>query len=335
MSEFVIKRSTRQGIIPFICLWGGTGGGKTESAIRLARGLAGPNGKLRVVDTEGKRAGYYSDRIEGGFDRIDFDAPFTPERYVEALDVAEKDSDVVVLDSASHSWFGPDGVLDLHEQALDKMTRGSTDWKERERLNWPAWREPKMRFKHFTSRILSFKVPLILCFRGEEKTHMEKDDKGRNVIITDKTTTPIFDKKFIFEAHVAMECFQKDGIGGYVRFPMPYAKTSHADIRALLPKSEIEQISIAHGQKLAAWCSAPTILGGKKPDEPDLKPLKTELWRLMAHVHNGDKNAGGAVNQWLIDEMVITPEENLSTLSAEGLERAIFKVREKMKGVTA
>jgi hypothetical protein len=255
--SFEIKPSSRQGIIPLFCLWGGTGGGKTESALRLARGLAGPKGRVVVIDTEGKRSGYYSDRIPGGFLRLDFDEPFTPERYVEAMDLAEKSADAVVLDSASHSWSGPDGVLDLHEQALDKMTKGSTDWAARERLNWPAWREPKMRFKHMTNRILAFKIPLVVCFRGEEKTHMEKEN-GRNTVVTDKTTSPIFDKKFIFEAHVALECIQKNGEGGFVRYPMPYAKTSHADIRALLPKPEIEQLSVAHGEALARWCSAPT-----------------------------------------------------------------------------
>lgn len=337
MSEFVIKRSTRQGIIPLICLWGGTGGGKTRSAILLARGIAGPNGKVRVVDTEAKRSGYYSDRIPGGFDRIDFDAPFTPERYVEVLDLAEKDSDVVVVDSTSHAWFGPDGVLELHEQALDKMTRGSTDWKERERLNWPAWREPKMRLKHLTNRFLGFKVPLILCFRGEEKSHMEKDEKGRNVVVTDKTTTPVFDKKFIFEAHIAMECFQKDGIGGYVRFPMPYAKTSHPDIRPILPKAEVEQLSVEHGNKLGALCNSkpsegePTT-GSQPDDQKKLHDLKRRFFGMTKTYHHGNTDA---LQQWCWDESLIGLDEKLADLSVERLEKLISKTEAKLKGVPA
>jgi len=312
--SFEIKESTRQGIIPLFCLWGGTGGGKTESALRLARGIAGPKGRVGIIDTEGKRSGYYSDRIPGGFKRIDFDAPYTPERYVEALDLLEKSVDVGVLDSASHCWFGPDGVLDLHEQALDRMTKNSTDWKERERLNWPAWREPKLRFGFLRNRILGFKIPLMICFRGEAKTHMEKDDKGKNTIITDKTTSPIFDKNFIYEAHIAIECFQKDGAGGYIRFPMPYAKTSHADMRALLPKAEIEQLKIEHGAALAAWCSTPqgpgTSTAATTPLNQKIELLMT-LRDVTTDIHGWAKELGATgwtiakpkMESWIRDEL--------------------------------
>lgn len=333
--SFEIKPSTRQGIIPLFCFWGGTGGGKTESALRLARGIAGPKGRVVVVDTEGKRSGYYSDRIPGGFGRLDFEAPFSPERYIEALDMAEKDADAVVLDSASHAWFGPDGVLDLHEQALDKMTRNSTDWRERERLNWPAWREPKMRFKHFTSRILGFKVPLVICFRGEAKTHMEKGSDGKNTIITDKTTSPIFDKNFIFEAHIAVEVFQKDGCGGFIRFPMPYAKTSHADMRSLLPKAESEQLSVSHGEALAKWCAAPGGPGTSKPTEPldERKTLMSELWRLTKEPRGDTKGVEGwAVFQtWAVKHALLGDSDpTVPDMTPDQLREVIGKVKTQL-----
>jgi hypothetical protein len=291
--SFEIKPSTRQGIIPLFCLWGGTGSGKTRSSIMLARGMAGPTGRVTIIDTEAKRSGYYSDSIPGGYNRLDFDPPFTPERYVEALDVAEGASDVVVIDSASHAWFGPDGVLDLHEQALDKMTKGSNDWQQRERLNWPAWREPKMRFKHLTAKLLGFKTPLIVCFRGELKSKMAKNDKGYNVVVTDTTTSPVFDSRFIFESHIAIECFQKDGRGGYIRFPMPYAKTSHQDMRALLPNDD-EQLTIEHGAALVKWCSSPSC---SKPAAP-VDPLKAE----MAKLWNLCKPFRGEAKTWALAE---------------------------------
>ena len=39
----------------FVALVGGTNSGKTFSALRLARGIAGPNGRVAVLDTEGGR----------------------------------------------------------------------------------------------------------------------------------------------------------------------------------------------------------------------------------------------------------------------------------------
>lgn len=334
----ILKPASRQGIIPLLGIWGGTGGGKTESALRLARGIAGPKGRLGVVDTESKRANYYADTIPGSFNSIDFDAPYSPERYIECLDLLERNADVGVVDSISHCWEGPDGILDLHEQTLDRMLKEKKDnWGERERLNWPAWRGPKLRWVPLRNRLLSMKIPLIICFRGKNKSHMVKGADNKNTVVTDQTTSPIFEKDFIFEMHVAMEMFQKDGRGGFVRFPMPYAKTSHRDIRALLPKSEIEQISIEHGAALAKWCATPSG-PGMTPESGNLSPksgtddprkaLKQELWNLTTTVHN--KNPA-ALLQFLHDENIITDEESLDSLGEARLKQVIEAVKKKQQ----
>ncbi len=341
--SFEITKATRQGIIPLIGLWGGTGSGKTRSALMLARGMAGKAGRLGVVDTEGKRSCYYSDSIEGGFDVINFDPPFTPERYVEAVDMLEQNSDVGVIDSASHAWFGPDGVLDMHEAVLDKMTKGSTDWRERERLNWPAWREPKVRFKKLINRILQFKKPLIVCFRGETKTRMVKDG-GRNTVQTDENTSPVFDTKTIFEFHVAMELFQKDGIGGYIRFPMPYAKTSHRDLRRCFPESEKGQLNYKCGEDVIAWCNsagspvAPTPTAPAKKSRNDL--LK-ELRDVTASEHGWRPEHGPAAWQvaktvlqtWITDELGIETmiEHQTDEQLVETIKKADDKIRSKQE----
>jgi len=166
-----------------------------------------------------------------------------------------------------------------------------------------------MRFKHLINRILGFKVPLIICFRGEEKTRMEKNDRGRNTVVTDTTTTPIFDKKFIFEAHIAIECFQIDGRGGFIRFPMPYAKTSHADIRALLPKEGAEQLSVAHGEALAKWCAAPSGPGTQpqlngKPADDERKTVFAELWAISRPVRGNAKDWSG-FQAWAIKSSIL------------------------------
>ncbi|MBF0186198.1 MAG: ATP-binding protein, partial [Magnetococcales bacterium] len=41
-------------------MWGGSSSGKTYSALRLARGLVGPQGKIGVIDTENRRALFYA-----------------------------------------------------------------------------------------------------------------------------------------------------------------------------------------------------------------------------------------------------------------------------------
>ena len=103
MEEFVIKKSTRKDSKVLISLAGLSGCGKTYSAILLARGLVGPKGKIGFIDTEQCRASLYSD-LAGGFDVINMDAPFSPERYIKAVDAFKKANVVVVNHRATHDF---------------------------------------------------------------------------------------------------------------------------------------------------------------------------------------------------------------------------------------
>lgn len=341
MSSFKIEPATRQGIIPLLGLWGGTGGGKTRSAIMLATGMA-RGGKVGVIDTEGRRASYYADDYK--FQAINFEEPYTPERYIDALDLLENSCDIGVIDSASHAWEGPDGVLDLHEQTLDRMLGDkANDYAARARLNWPAWREPKMRFAKLLQRIQRFKKPLILCWRGTNKSHMV-EEKGQKKVVVDQTTTPIFDTKFIFELHVAIECYQVNGIGGHIRFPAPYSKTSHSGIRALLPP-EGDQLTIEHGRKLMEWSSMPQGPGTATgtPSQPQSqpaksspagqedprKPLARELWKLAQSVRGQENNWTG-YEIWAVGQEIITDTETVLQMTEERLREVIEKTKVKL-----
>lgn len=334
-SSFQITKASRSGIIPLIFVWGGTGGGKTESALRLARGMAGASGRVLVGDTENGRAKICADRIPGGYQHIDFQPPFTPERYCELIEVLEKNADVGVLDSTSHLWSGPDGVLEMHEGILDKLA--GDDWSKREAASWRAWKEPKSRLGVFKDRILRCKIPIICCFRGEEKSQLVKDERGKSQIVPSKTTIPIFEKKLIFEATVSFEVFQIDGQGGYIRFPFPYAKVSHNSILELLPKparteelqATKEQLDVKHGEAFARWCASP----GNVPAVPHTNgtsELKKRLWNLTKPVHGGDQTK---LLQFLIDEMILEPHQTLADLTSEELEACIAKAKAKMEQI--
>ena len=79
----------------FVSLTGGTNSGKTFSAMRLARGIAGPTGKIAVLDTEGGRTLHLKDAF--AFDANVMDAPFRPERFSDAARAAEDAGDVRAL----------------------------------------------------------------------------------------------------------------------------------------------------------------------------------------------------------------------------------------------
>jgi hypothetical protein len=104
--------STRRSYVPLLILIaGGTASGKTESAMRIATGLAG--GKpFAVIDTENGRALHKADDYT--FKHAELDEPFTPERYAEAVKAADAAGfPVIVIDSGSHEYEGIGGVLDL------------------------------------------------------------------------------------------------------------------------------------------------------------------------------------------------------------------------------
>lgn len=312
---FEIKLAKRQGTIPLIFMWGGTGGGKTFTALQLARGLAGKSGRVICGDTENGRALICADQIEGGFKHIDFQPPFTPERYTELLETLEQNADVGVIDSASHLWSGPDGVLEMHEEILDRMV--GNDWAKREAASWRAWKEPKARLQVFKDRLMRHKIPIIACFRGEEKSQLVKDDKGKSQIITSKTTLPIFDKRLIFESLIAFEVYQDGGKGGLIRLPYPHAKVSHPSLSAILPKPESERMGQSHGEAIAAWCAN---AGGAAPATPSAAAApkaateKTRDWFLEQ-----TRDIHKKLQAFAIDRAWIEPNMSLEEIPLERL----------------
>jgi nucleoside-triphosphatase THEP1 len=91
---------------------GASGSGKTYSALLLASSLGS---KVCVIDTEQGSASLYADKFE--FDVLELTAPYSSERYVEALKRVEMAGyDVIVIDSLSHNWNQSGGCLDKVNQ---------------------------------------------------------------------------------------------------------------------------------------------------------------------------------------------------------------------------
>jgi len=185
-----------------------------------------------------------------------------------------------------------------------------------------------MAHKKFIQRLLRCKIPLICCLRGEEKTHMEKGENGqKGKVITDEFSTPIFDQRFIFELLLNLENISVNGQGGYV---IP-RKITHPGVAPLLPK-ENEQLGIKHGELLAAWCA--NAGGGKVASAPVSQPvnslgkLKKELFEITKAQHGGDVSA---LEQFLIDEILIPDNAKLADLTAEEITNAISKYKAKFK----
>lgn len=150
----------RENVPLLIGVAGGTGSGKTYSAMLLARGLA--NGSpFAFVDTENGRGKHYADLFpEMRYDAIG--APFRPSKYADAIEAGAADHPVVVVDSMSHEWAGDGGCLDWH----DEIAKGDP------KKNLMAWIEPKKQHKRMVTRLLQVGAHVILCFRAEPKVEV-------------------------------------------------------------------------------------------------------------------------------------------------------------------
>lgn len=197
---FSFRPAVRENVGLLIGLSGGTGSGKTYSAMRLAKGIAGET-PFAVIDTEAGRAKHYADRFR--FDHGDLEAPFSPDAYCEAIVAADKAKyPVIVVDSASHEWAGEGGILDWQEHELDRMA--GDDWKKREACKMAAWIKPKMSHKAMVNKLLQVRAHVILCFRAEPKVEIAKEN-GKTVIREKQSLVglhgwiPICEKNLPFE----------------------------------------------------------------------------------------------------------------------------------------
>lgn len=307
-----IKPATRQGVIPLISLYSESGCGKTYSSLLLARGLAGPSGKIVMVDTESRRGSLYADVLPGGYDVLDLDAPFTPARYIEALEAAfAADPACVVVDSMSHEWEGMNGVCDM---AAENEARSG-------RAGLHNWKQPKFEHAKLVQFILRSPVPLICCIRAKYKTRQKKDDKGKTVIVKDEVTSPIQAEDFIFESTCHAEILPDHSIN--------LTKCSHPSLRTCFP--EKGPIGIQHGELLAQWCQspgkAPTATTAKKKTPID--ECKSRLWKLMEPYHKKESTpfAVQRVEAQLLQWGILQIGQTLSDLTTiEQYQEAIDKV---------
>lgn len=111
MTIMELRKSERKKAKIRIALQGSSGSGKTYSSLLLAKGLnQGDFSKIAIIDTEHGSSDLYSHL--GEFNVVAMEGPYSPERYIEAIELCEKAGmEVIILDSISHCW---DYLLDIH-----------------------------------------------------------------------------------------------------------------------------------------------------------------------------------------------------------------------------
>lgn len=219
-----------------ISIHGFSGSGKTLSSLLLARGLAGPKGKVAMMDTERRRAKVHAGRADvGGVEYFELTPPFSPERYVAGLlQIYKIKPDVLVIDSASHEWDGEGG---LNEIADASNKRGLL-----------KWMQPKARHKKFMRTLLRAPCHVIVNFRSKRKFEQMKGSDEIKMI----GAVPIQEFGFIYETTVQLYLPTPETADDGRRRGIPRIERCPDDLLPVFAQGE--QISVATGAAVREWC---------------------------------------------------------------------------------
>lgn len=179
--------ASRKHTFALIGLTGHSGTGKTYGALLLAKGLSN-NGKVALIDTENGRGSMFSDEFK--YDVQELYPPFTPVRYTEQVQEAEKNGyGVLIIDSFSHEWESLGGVLEMADANGKKGLQ--------------KWMQPKIQHKRMVSAILQSRMHVIICMRGKDKMVQKKDESGKEIIVNEGVI-PIQERRVIYEMTVSL-----------------------------------------------------------------------------------------------------------------------------------
>jgi hypothetical protein len=275
--SITFRPAVRANVPLLISLAGGTGSGKTLSALYLARGLAG--GKpFAGLDTENGRMLHYADEFPE-LQHAELEPPFHPDRYAEAIrDADSQGFPVILVDSGSHAYSGEGGILDMHETELQRMA--GEDWKKREALTFAAWVKPKQAQKQFVSKLLQINAHVIVCLRAETKIEIVKVN-GKTEVRAKETLTsilgwiPICERRLPFELTMSF-LVTPDAPG------VPKPVKLQEQHRGFFPLDQ--PITETAGRALGEWAAggaapAPAPTPEPAPADPDVFPVTVEQWR--------------------------------------------------------
>jgi hypothetical protein len=241
------RPAVRENVGLLIGLAGGTGSGKTFSALRLAAGICGDK-PFAFIDTESRRGLHYADRgaRSGSIDHAELRPPFRPSTYAEAIATADKAGyGAIVIDSMSHEWSGDGGVLDWQQEEFERLGG-------REATKLLSWSAPKQGHKKMVSKLLQSRAHLIFCFRAEPHVEMVKED-GKTKIVPKTGLTglngwfPVTEKNLPFEL-TASFLLMADAPG----IPLPIKLTGTAP-RALPARSADQRRERPARCRMGCW----------------------------------------------------------------------------------
>jgi hypothetical protein len=225
------KTAERKKLKSLIAMMGASGAGKTYSSLQVAYGLCGDWSKIGVADTEHSRAELYVNTDKHGmpigeFQHLDITPPFTIDKFINAVEEAEKAGlEVLIIDSLSHAWAGMGGLLDQHNALGGRFQ----DWGKITPLQ-----------QKLIDKLVYADLHIIACMRTKQEYAMQKDELDK-MEIKKLGTKPVQRDDFEYEF---MTVFHLDD---------KHLAMTTKDNTGLFEEKGRFKIKVEDGQDLANW----------------------------------------------------------------------------------
>lgn len=298
MKPFEIHRATKCRAKLRLGMSGPAGSGKTYSALLIAHGLGGHIG---MIDTEHGSGDLYADLLPEGYDVLRLSPPFTPARYVEAIQALEAAGvQTIIIDSLSHAWSGEGGSLDRHGKIADRSGN-----------SWQAWRQVTPEHNALVEAILQSPCHVIATMRAKTEYVQEKDERTGRQIVRKIGLAPVMRDGIEYEFTVFME------LDSQHLAHVGKDRTRLFDGQIIKPDAET-------GRELLAWLDSgaqePVRTGLPDTQRASLReaiaraPGIDELYKAFAHAYRA---ANALQDMAALDEFTRAKDERKAALEAQ------------------
>lgn len=219
----IIRKAERKQAKIRLALQGPSGSGKTYSAILIASGLVDDYTNICIIDTENGSADLYAHL--GDYKVIPLPKPHTPERYIQAIELAEKEgAKCIIIDGLSHCW---EYLLDYHAG----LTGNS----------FTNWSKITPRINDLVAKILSSTSHIVATIRVKQDYVLQ--DKGNGKLTPEK---------------VGLKTIMRDGIDYeftiVLELDISHFAKSSKDRTGLFTDVPSFKITSKTGSEILQWC---------------------------------------------------------------------------------
>jgi len=223
-----LRQSHRKQAKIKLALEGCSGSGKTYSSLLLAYGMVNDWSKIAIIDSENGSSDLYAHL--GQYNVLMLQAPFTPEKYIEAIAICEDAGmEVIIIDSISHCW---DYILEYHSSLQGN--------------SFTNWGKITPRQNAFIQKILSCTSHVISTMRTKQE-----------YILTEKNGKTVPEK-------VGLKAVMRDGVDYEFTIvfdvDIKHYATASKDRKGMFMVKPEFIITSDTGERILNWCNNGTSI---------------------------------------------------------------------------